>query len=249
MSNGTLTCPGCQTPLRTAKPLPPGARLKCPKCQTVFATPSAPAAPATPAAAGPPQDPYAAPPPARPKPPPAADPYGDTPPAKKPAPAAAARSRPNGGRAGRVADPDAGPADAAAPPKKTGVPVWVWLAAGGGAFLLLCVCPCSVGTYMWYAGANWLSNLPSVSSSDKVTMENYDKIKKDMSEADVKAILGEPFFSTDDSFMGGTRLSKGQKCLVWSGRSEDGISVVFEKDKAIHKKCSIDGKDKEQPLR
>jgi LSD1 subclass zinc finger protein len=247
MSNGTLTCPGCQTPLRTAKPLPPGARLKCPKCQTVFATPSAPAAPATPAAAAPTQDPYAAPPPARPKPPPAADPYGDTPPAKKPAPAAGARPRPNGGTAGRAADPDAGRV-AAAPPKKTGVPVWVWLAAGGGAFLLLCVCPCSVGTYMWYAGANWLSNLPSLSSGDKVTKENYDKIKKDMSEAEVKTILGEPLFTTDESFMG-LKLSKGQKCLVWSGRSEDGISVVFEKDKAIHKKCIIDGKEKEQPLR
>src|SRR5262245_41607911 len=36
-----LTCPDCNATLQTAKPIPPGAKIKCPKCGSSFAVPAA----------------------------------------------------------------------------------------------------------------------------------------------------------------------------------------------------------------
>lgn len=36
-----LTCPDCNATLQTAKPIPPGAKIKCPKCGSTFAVPAA----------------------------------------------------------------------------------------------------------------------------------------------------------------------------------------------------------------
>jgi hypothetical protein len=41
MLANTVLCPQCQTPLRSAAPIPAGARVKCPKCATSFTVPAA----------------------------------------------------------------------------------------------------------------------------------------------------------------------------------------------------------------
>ncbi len=35
----TVTCPNCNVTLKPKTPVPAGTRIKCPKCQTVFAVP------------------------------------------------------------------------------------------------------------------------------------------------------------------------------------------------------------------
>ena len=53
MSAVTYTCPKCQTTLRPAKPVPPGKKVRCPKCENVFVPDPADAAiQARPSAAG-----------------------------------------------------------------------------------------------------------------------------------------------------------------------------------------------------
>jgi hypothetical protein len=46
MLASTVACPQCQAPLRSAKPIPPGARVKCPKCAASFTVPGEAAPPA-----------------------------------------------------------------------------------------------------------------------------------------------------------------------------------------------------------
>jgi hypothetical protein len=70
-------------------------------------------------------------------------------------------------------------------PQKKGVPLWVWLTASGlGLLFLMCL---GCGGVFWYVG----SSMANVGSGN-VTFFNYLKIQKGASEADVKAILGEP---------------------------------------------------------
>jgi hypothetical protein len=62
----TVACPQCQAPLRSAQPIPTGARLKCPKCAAVFNVPASSSAAngngPTAVAAGPPPVAVAVPP-------------------------------------------------------------------------------------------------------------------------------------------------------------------------------------------
>jgi hypothetical protein len=44
MSTATVACPNCHSPLRSATPIPAGARVKCPRCAASFTVPGAPAA-------------------------------------------------------------------------------------------------------------------------------------------------------------------------------------------------------------
>jgi len=57
----------------------------------------------------------------------------------------------------------------------------------------------------------------------KVTKENADKIKKDMNEAEVKAILGEPNIKQD---------VMGMKQMVWKEGNKT-ITVQFMNDKVV----------------
>ena len=66
------------------------------------------------------------------------------------------------------------------PPAKAGVPVWVWLLRGG---LVLVMLFGGVGVFLWVRAG---------SVNPNVTEANYKKIHAGMTQAEVKAILGEP---------------------------------------------------------
>jgi hypothetical protein len=110
--------------------------------------------------------------------------------------------------------------DRPAAPRKGGIPLWVWLAGGGGLALLVLV----VGVVVILLASGAVGN--------KVTAENYQKLKMGMSEAEVRAILGNPSESADaGAFLGRAPRGLGSmRVLVWkSGRSA--ISVGFMNDK------------------
>ena len=165
MPANTLTCPSCNATLRPKTPVAAGTRIKCPKCATVFTVPDDEAEVLDPV-------------PRRPKP-------------KQ----AAIREEPEDDlEGGEILDdePEDEELEDDRPirrkkkkPVKKGVPLWVWLTAGGGLFLFLCCAGC--GGFMWYIG-NTVVNI----GSGNVTFLNYLKIQKGASEAEVKAILGEP---------------------------------------------------------
>jgi LSD1 subclass zinc finger protein len=234
MPDQILVCPSCRTSLKPSKPVPPGARLKCPKCQTAFAAPAAPApAPAEELEVL--EELSPAPPPSRrpaagAKPP---RPYDR--PAAKPG-RADERTAPRPAPEGRRGDPDdvldveeaddAGPAGGGAGPKKKGVPTWVWLAGGGVGLLLLCGCGGGVTALVMGMGSN-------------VSKASYDKITKDTTEDDLKKLLGAPSLSGDAAAKQlGVPLPKDQNVLVWKS-GDDFISVSTVKGKAVAKSCKI----------
>jgi len=69
------------------------------------------------------------------------------------------------------------------PAGKLVVPLWVWLVFGGFGALLLMGCACGgVATLFWFQGR----------TNPRVTEENYKKLHTGMTEAEVKAVMGEP---------------------------------------------------------
>jgi predicted Zn finger-like uncharacterized protein len=110
------------------------------------------------------------------------------------APQQAVRKPPSGARQAARAAPDAAddfafeeePGQVVRPPrsKKGGIPLWVWLVGGGGLFLFLCCGGGGIAGFFLLGGTDRFVN--------KVTKENFDKIKTGMTEAQVKEILGEP---------------------------------------------------------
>jgi hypothetical protein len=62
------------------------------------------------------------------------------------------------------------------------VPAWVWLVCGGFGGLLLMGCACGGAALLWLQGR----------TNARVTEENYNKLHAGMTEAEVKAVLGEP---------------------------------------------------------
>ena len=115
-------------------------------------------------------------------------------------------------------------------PKKGGIPVWVWLVGGGGILLMLLVCGGGVG--LWAVGVFRFGNT--------VTKENYEKIKDNMSEAEVRAILGRPTEVGDNSRAANVFNQQGGRgggltdvrILVWkSGQNQ--ITCGFVKDKLV----------------
>jgi hypothetical protein len=225
MSHTTLTCPECQTTLKPNKPVPPGARLKCPKCQTAFFAPPA-ALPEDPEEPQPPQAPGGV------EELEETEELEELPPAQganaasvvdKPLPkgrrlddADDRTSRRRKGR-GRDDEEDGGPRKDRKV-KKAGMPVWVWLAIGGGGLVLLLCC-----------GVGGVVALMTFGS--RVTMENYEKIKADMTEDQVKAILGEP---TEQSEV------LGIKVMEWKSGSNV-IEVSFTGHKVFTTSCEING--------
>jgi predicted Zn finger-like uncharacterized protein len=113
--------------------------------------------------------------------------------------------------------------------KKGGLPAWVWIVGGIGVAVLLLGCAGGGGLIIWLASA---------SLTNKVTEENYNKIKTGMSEAEVKAILGEPSQVEDldkaASSLGiNVRMpSSGLRVLVWRNGNNH-ITLTFRNDKVV----------------
>ncbi len=172
-----VTCPSCNTTLKPKTPAPAGTRIRCPKCQTVFAVP------------------------------------GD---AATPPPAPTPSAEDDEGFAG-MADDSAGPRREAIRPAKNGVPLWVWLVGGGGLLVLLTCCGCGIGGY-------YFVNSVVKAGSGSVTLLNYAQIQKGMSEAQVKAILGQP----------ATESPGANKIVTWQD-GQNTITVTFTNDQATDK--------------
>lgn len=118
------------------------------------------------------------------------------------------------------ADAPFGDGDAPVKPKKKGIPLWAWLVGGGGALLLLCGGCCIGG----FALAPGMMGLKVGAQSTTVTQANFDQIKAGMTEAEVKAIMGEPFVSMTPG---------GAKADVWQNVGGDQITVSFQNDRAV----------------
>ncbi len=197
----TVTCPNCHVTLKPKTPVAAGTRIKCPKCQTVFAVPGDAAAPAV----------------ARPAPP---KPAAPRPAAPKPAPPPQEEERIEEEAYG--ADDAERGGEAPVKPKKKGVPLWVWLTSGGAILLLGCCGVCGIGGYMFY-------NTVASAGSGSVTLLNYAKIQKGMSEVQVKGILGQP---TTEKGQGGS------KVVTWQD-GQNTITVTFTGDKATDRSCRL----------
>ena len=215
----TVTCPSCNATLKPKTPLRVGARIKCPKCQNVFVVPAD-------------EDEDEAPTPPAPKPA-APKPAAAAPPARTPKPAPPPEEEEEDDDAAEGADDDAATEEdaeeGAAKPKKKGVPVWVWLASGAGVLVLVC---CGGCTGLYYALPGMVSGMLGVQTggeSASVTMANYNQIKKDMTEADVKGIMGAPTMSLP---LGDTKVS------TWT-KGSDTITVTLTKDKVTDRSCHI----------
>lgn len=190
----TVTCPSCNTTLKPKTPVPAGTRIKCPKCQTVFAVP------------GDEEDVVAA----------------------APAPRAAAPREESDDFAAMSGEP--GDASRVERPKKK-TPLWVWLVSAAGVLLLLS-CGCC-GTLVYFA-PNMLG-LKQGAESNSVSSANYDKIQKDMTEDQVKSILGEPTIQAGLA---------GVKSDTWK-MGADTITVTFQNDKAMERTSNIAGTKKQ----
>ena len=206
MPDSTLTCPSCHATLRPKTALAPGARIKCPKCTNVFAVPDE-------------EEEVMDPVPRRPKP-------------KQ----AAIQKEPDDDLdGGEILDDE--PEDEEEPeedrpvkrkkkkkPVKKGVPLWVWLVGGGvGLMFLLCL---GCGGFFYYIGSTVLN-----AGSGRITLLNYAQVREGASEAQVKALLGEPILQTS--------AGPGQsKSLMWKDGANI-IDVTFADDKAINRNCHL----------
>ena len=123
--------------------------------------------------------------------------------------------------------------------KKGGLPTWVWVVGGIGAAVLLLGCLGGGGLMIWLA---------SGSLTNKVTEENYNKIKLGMNEAQVKAILGEPTAVEDlDQAAGNVGIkirmpTTGLRVLVWKN-GNNRITLTFRNDKVVSMMSQFTTKD------
>lgn len=105
-------------------------------------------------------------------------------------------------------------------PKKKGMPTGLLVGLGIGVFVLLLGCLGGGGVLLWLYGP----------FGNKVTQANYDKIQTGMSEAEVKAILGEP---TE------VRARQGNiHALVWHRKGTRGgglVQIVFQNGRVMIK--------------
>lgn len=121
--------------------------------------------------------------------------------------------------------PDATARDEHAPArsKKKGLPPLVWPLGGGGLLILLCG-GLGVGYTINAIHINSMNSIKSINAEDKsinaedkVSQANFDRIKSGMTEAQVKAIMGEPSLFDMQS--------DGSGWEVWSGAGS--ITVFF----------------------
>ncbi len=118
-----------------------------------------------------------------------------------------------------------------AKPKKKGTPLWVWLVSGAGVLFLLCCGGCT-GLYFAVPG---MLGLHQGAESTSVSSANYDKIQKDMTEDQVKGILGEPTITAGLA---------GVKSDTWKMGS-DSITVTFQNGKVMQRNSQIAGTTKQ----
>lgn len=117
------------------------------------------------------------------------------------------------------------PAPRPASVKKGGLPTWLLIVGGCGTLVLLVGCLGGIGTIAWFATS---------SMRNRVTEENYNKIQMGMSEAEVKAILGEPT-AVEDTGQVANRLGLGNnfiamRMLVWKNGNNQ-ITLGFRDGK------------------
>jgi predicted Zn finger-like uncharacterized protein len=106
--------------------------------------------------------------------------------------------------------------------RRAGVPVWVWLLIGGGILLLLVL----VGVVVVLFATGAIGN--------KITEENFAKLKAGMSEVEVKAILGPPTEVNDVGIKAANPLfpgGLGVRVLTWK-HGQNQVIVGFLNDKA-----------------
>lgn len=75
---------------------------------------------------------------------------------------------------------------------KRGVPLWAWLAGGGSLLLLIVVVVVVVGGRKGDPGGTGGGNKGDLSGGGVLTLENFRKLKRGMSQAEVRAIFGAP---------------------------------------------------------
>jgi predicted Zn finger-like uncharacterized protein len=97
-------------------------------------------------------------------------------------------------------------------PKKKGMPTGLLVGLCIGVFVLLLGCLGGGGVLLWMYGP----------FSNKITAENYQKIKQGMTEAEVKSILGEPTEVRADR--------SNMRVLVWHYKGNL-VQIVFSNDK------------------
>jgi SmpA / OmlA family len=103
--------------------------------------------------------------------------------------------------------------------KKGGIPLWAWLVGSGGLLVLLCGGGCCIGSMF----VPTMMGIKQGGESANVNQANFDKITSGMTEAQVKAIMGEP--TTSGGLM-------GVQVDTWKS-GDDAIAVTFQKDAAM----------------
>lgn len=117
--------------------------------------------------------------------------------------------------------------------KSGGIPVWVWIVGGIGAAVLLLGCA-GGGLIIWIASSGSLGN--------KLTEENYKKIKIGMTPAEVKSILGEPnqdINATQQLKQMGADPSTGHRLMVWKNGNNQIVLTFNSSDKLINMSASF----------
>jgi hypothetical protein len=137
-----------------------------------------------------------------------------------------------GGRKGR----DGGP-----PPrgrtKQSGVPLWALLAGGLALFALCGGCTGAAAFFALHGGGG---GVPFV---NRVTLDNFGKLKPDMTEAEVVAFLGPPAerSSEPDDEMRMFTLPQGEfKRLTWA-HGDNTIKAYFVNDQCIYRRADFEG--------
>lgn len=224
MPLSSLTCPICLAELRPKTPVPEGTRVRCPKCKGSFVAGGAPPAE---------------------QPEPVQEPMPDA--ADRPAEEEIAEAvegveeRPPPPRRTRRRRNDDEERPRKRRAKKGGVPLWVWLTAGGVGLLLFCGCFGTVGVLVG-AGAFGGSGWTSIAGGTRITWDNYNRLHRNMTEAQVRAILGPPTRQVKPGELNPVAGEYGPKAktLVWEDPiSLDFIGVVFEDGKAVDRRCLV----------
>lgn len=111
--------------------------------------------------------------------------------------------------------------------RSRGMPIWIWLVGGGAICFLFLVCA-GGGAALYFGG--FLDGM----LQNRVTKENFDKIKRGMSETEVRAILGSPSqvndATTELKMLGGRNPFGSIKVLVWKGGGNT-IQLTLMNDK------------------
>jgi hypothetical protein len=225
MPLSSVTCPICLATLKTKTPVPEGSRVRCPKCKGSFTAEAEP----HPEEHEPQLAPEPTPEPTQ-EPMPSAVEQADEDvmevveaEAEEAPPRRTTRGRredEDDQPRGRVRDEDEEGDRPQTRKASKGISAWVWLVSGGAALVLLCGC----------CGIAGVVGISLMGGSGPVTATNYQLLKKGMSPAEVRAILGPP--TTTSPGFGGLQVESWQN-------GTDIITVNFQNGKAVSRSCNI----------